>query len=774
MKDSISVAAFILVLGAGAAAAQFLPAATASPGSVPSGFNYQGRLEESGYPVTGAKSMTFRVYDALTGGNLLWSSAAQAISVQQGLFNTVISVSTTALAGGGDRFVEVQVDATILAPREQLYAVPYALMAKTIEGTLDISHGGLSVSSSPTAGAALFVSSFTGSVGIGTSAPSGLFSIGDGTMVVTQNGRVGIGTSDPQNHLELSGGNFKLNSSGGGASASPSDGRIVFDNQYDNAGSPSANKLQLFDNGAARYGLGVSNALGTGSLDYFSFGDHVFYGSHVNEGTPGGVLLRLMSTGHVGVNTATPNLLGRGGTQTTLTVSAPAFANLELASTAADANGIPVGSADFVFDANTVSADRKRLAAVAAYTQGAAAADRGGRLSLWTKVDGNILSERMRLSAAGDVTIYSTSTSVGAGAVGSAVASPSNGRLLFDNQYDNAGNASANKIVLYDDAVSYKMGLGVSAGSFDLFSGGKFRFFTGHASEATPGAESFSILSGPRIGVGTNSPATGLEVYRAATSTQISANNDSFSGTRMAGYNYRVDTSDLWQTLVDNTGAPTPTNTFSIQYNGGSATRYLNVTPAGRVGIGEPNPGATLHVTAPTSTSGDVLAVSTGTSKMLSITGAGDVYTQGTFISSRTIAVRVYNSAAIPTAINTVTPLTFNSERFDPVDMHSTTVNTGRLTAPIPGVYHITLSVEFAQFAGACFKWFAIVYNGATQIARNEFYSNGNSLDSTTLDALYYLNAGDYVSTEVRQTCGAVNIDAVGNYSPEFMMVRMP
>ena len=171
LRLSLCIAA-TLFAWTSAGAAEFRPAGTASPGSVPSGINYQGRLEENGVAVSDFKRMAFIVYDAPTGGTALWSSGVLMVNVQQGLFNTILDISTSSLSGGNARYLQVQVEGTDLSPREVLNTVPYALVAKALEGTLDISGGGLSVSTAPAASSSLYVSSQTGHVGIGSSSPA--------------------------------------------------------------------------------------------------------------------------------------------------------------------------------------------------------------------------------------------------------------------------------------------------------------------------------------------------------------------------------------------------------------------------------------------------------------------------------------------------------------------------------------------------------------------------------------------------------------------------
>lgn len=200
------------------ASAQFTPQATAMPGSVPQGINYQGRLEDGGFPVSATKQMLFRVYDSLAGGVLLWTSPAQNVAVSLGLFNASVPVPITALVGGGARYLEVQIDGTTMSPRELLNSVPYALIAKSVEGTIDVSTAGLAINANASAAQpAIYISSLTGNVGVGTGNPATSFDVGGsaqfgsgaakstftaaGGLLVP--GSVGIGTASPAVKLDV-------------------------------------------------------------------------------------------------------------------------------------------------------------------------------------------------------------------------------------------------------------------------------------------------------------------------------------------------------------------------------------------------------------------------------------------------------------------------------------------------------------------------------------------------------------------------------------------
>ncbi|MEK7383908.1 MAG: hypothetical protein AAB262_11580, partial [Elusimicrobiota bacterium] len=130
----------LLLCGGAAARAQMRTQAGSVPaGTVPGAINYQGRLLDNGVAVTGTRSISFRLYSAASGGTLLWSNAAQAITVTQGVFGATLSISTGPLSGPAQKYLEVQVDNTTLSPREPLNAVPYALVAKSLEDQVTLS-----------------------------------------------------------------------------------------------------------------------------------------------------------------------------------------------------------------------------------------------------------------------------------------------------------------------------------------------------------------------------------------------------------------------------------------------------------------------------------------------------------------------------------------------------------------------------------------------------------------------------------------------------------
>lgn len=139
------------------------------------------------------------------------------------------------------------------------------------------------------------------------------------------------------------------------------------------------------------------------------------------------------------------------------------------------------------------------------------------------------------------------------------------------------------------------------------------------------------------------------------------------------------------------------------------------------------------------------------------------------------VGARVYNSANISTTSGADTALTFDSERYDTDTIHSTSSNTGRLTATTAGKYHISGTVAFAA-NGTGARGLGIKLNGSTFIAlvRLPAVAGGSDITALTIDTEYDLSATNYVELIAYQTSGgSLNVSAGGNYSPEFMMTKI-
>jgi hypothetical protein len=128
-------------------------------------------------------------------------------------------------------------------------------------------------------------------------------------------------------------------------------------------------------------------------------------------------------------------------------------------------------------------------------------------------------------------------------------------------------------------------------------------------------------------------------------------------------------------------------------------------------------------------------------------------------------------SQAITTA--TLTALALNSERFDNDAIHDTATNNSRLTCKTAGKYQISGSIEWASNATGerhCY----IRLNGATSISAIVSPAVATNVTAMSITTIYDLAVNDYVELAVYQTSGGnLNINSVGNSSPEFMMVKV-
>jgi len=134
------------------------------------------------------------------------------------------------------------------------------------------------------------------------------------------------------------------------------------------------------------------------------------------------------------------------------------------------------------------------------------------------------------------------------------------------------------------------------------------------------------------------------------------------------------------------------------------------------------------------------------------------------------VAALVYNNAniSIPSG-GAGTTLTFNSEVRDNGNLHSTTVNTSRLTAPVNGWYMINVMLGWPVWvAGRRVEWITI---NAVTVAVNESGSSAINTPRRAIATLQYMTAGQYAEVVVFQDSGgAVNINYAASYSPYFGM----
>ena len=125
----LSVLLFVLMMSSTASARPL----SAAPGT---GFTYQGSLTDGSAPANGKYDLEFRLYDALTSGGQVGGTVSLGdVIVTNGLFTVLLDFGN--VFDGTALYLEISVRPgasigayTILAPRQQLTAAPYALFAK--------------------------------------------------------------------------------------------------------------------------------------------------------------------------------------------------------------------------------------------------------------------------------------------------------------------------------------------------------------------------------------------------------------------------------------------------------------------------------------------------------------------------------------------------------------------------------------------------------------------------------------------------------------------
>ena len=138
------------------------------------------------------------------------------------------------------------------------------------------------------------------------------------------------------------------------------------------------------------------------------------------------------------------------------------------------------------------------------------------------------------------------------------------------------------------------------------------------------------------------------------------------------------------------------------------------------------------------------------------------------------IGARVRKSTAVAVANNTVVVPTFDTERWDVGGCHSTSSNTGRLTAPLAGKYGVWAHVAFSTDTDYTSLQVLIRLNGATFLSSdllNVTYASGERHVGVSTEWNFALN--DYVEVVVVQVntgAGAEEIVASQALTPEFAL----
>lgn len=291
-------------------AAFFLTPLPAAAGSRK--FNVQGKLTNAaGLPLSGAQSVTFKLYEASTGGSAIWDSGVLSVTPSTGgLFNVALASGTPDLDTLGffqPYFLSIKIGADAeMAPRQELGSSPYSFGSSknfvvrdslTTSGTLGIVQFG------STAGLTPKLQFYTGVTSTRAYIQADALDLGDmklqtqggkPLLLNPEGGHLGIGTTTPTVRLQVQ-------SSSGVADVA----------EFKSTGTVS----RVYLNATAGRKWALESADGA-----LNFVDSSTAATRVNIST----------FGNVGIGTSNPAGTGLGSTYRTLEVSGPSsgFSNI--------------------------------------------------------------------------------------------------------------------------------------------------------------------------------------------------------------------------------------------------------------------------------------------------------------------------------------------------------------------------------------------------------------------------------------------------------------
>lgn len=162
---------------------------------IPNLISYQGRLvDDTGQPLDGPQTVTFKIYSSPLAGLPLWSSGPQIIEVEEGLFTYNLGSNAPLpediFAGNGIRYLGITIGADPEStPLIQLTSVPYAHRALYAENVP--AGGGWSQGAGT-----VYLTNPSDNVGIGVSSPSEPLVIGANLGDYSGN-MLAVGNPDP-------------------------------------------------------------------------------------------------------------------------------------------------------------------------------------------------------------------------------------------------------------------------------------------------------------------------------------------------------------------------------------------------------------------------------------------------------------------------------------------------------------------------------------------------------------------------------------------------
>jgi len=319
-------------------------------------------------------------------------------------------------------------------------------------------------------------------------------------MRITNAGDLGLGTATP--NYNATGQALTIQSATGGVvelAASTADAAAVVVGSYEG---------NYRTNSASHQRIAALQVVSEGATANQRGGAFVF-SSKINGATTFAEKMRLTNAGDLGIGTATPNYnaAGKG-----FTIQSATGGAIELATSAADAAAVVVGSYEGNYRTN--SASHQRIGAFQIITEGATANQRGGAFTWSSKVNGaTTFAEKMRLMNTGDLgigtvtpnyvgfgkafTVESTSTSLSAGLEICGNANDADATGVGYIYYRYQTNSSSHRNVAAFGASSD----GTTANQ----RGGALQFFT-KTDASTTLSERMRVTGAGDLGLGTTTP----------------------------------------------------------------------------------------------------------------------------------------------------------------------------------------------------------------------------------------------------------------------------
>lgn len=282
-------------------------------------FTYQGQIKTNGVPANGSYNLTFKLFTAADAGSQVGPTITRnGIPVTNGLLNQALDFGPGAFPGDR-RWLEVTVNGTVLTPRQEITAAPYAM---SVPG-LAMTESGVEVSGDIHTPGEVTASAFSSNSPL-------IFKVNPGNIecarIEDETCYLGLGTDNPQARLHIGGtpgvdgirfpdGSLQTTAAGVGAGGFWSaNGSNIFNNNGGNVGIGTnipANKLTVR---TATLGYGVEHTDGDIRLSTFvgrgtgwlgTLGNHKLSFFANDNGFPH-MITTLDTAGRFGIGTDSP------------------------------------------------------------------------------------------------------------------------------------------------------------------------------------------------------------------------------------------------------------------------------------------------------------------------------------------------------------------------------------------------------------------------------------------------------------------------------------